>query len=637
MRLICGVFQLDGRDASETMLHAMVARMDVPRLRPAHRLWRAGPVGLAVLDFSARGATSLPEIAGVTIAADVRLDQPEIVRGWVGATATEQDDALLLAHLNRTGPSDLSRVLGDFAFAQWHGGNHHLTCGRDVFGIRPLSYVHLPGRLFAFASLPEALWGSGIVSKRVDVEALARRTAFMMRFDDSLVAGIQRLPPGHTIEVSRDRVALRRYWQLDRTAVGNRDCPPEEAARTLRGLVEEAIACRLPRTGEIGAHLSGGLDSSALSVLAARQLHQSGRRLRAYSFLDRQRNDITLEDETEFVKAVLAQEGDIDWTPIRLAAGAAACEGALDADKMKPLGAEEPDNAVCLHAEAQGVGLVLSGWGGDEAATFNGRGSFAELFLRGRWRKLGEEMSALKRERGWTVATIFRSEVLRYVLPNPVLNLARRLAGKKGGQKRAAQMFLRLMSTDIQDRIAASSRPMLAMVASGEENRWRLMTSPHIAERAEDWAQMGARHGLAFAFPLLDRRVVEFALSLPSALFLRGGFRRRLFRDAMVDVLPEAVRLRHQKFQPFPSHMIDLAESRDEFLARIDRYAQNNLISRTIDLKSLRKQVEAFPSPDQVRAEMHDNENPQDVGSMLTVSRILTMAAYLEQHGGDQE
>ena len=67
------------------------------------------------------------------------------------------------------------------------------------------------------------------------------------------------------------------------------------------------------------------------------------------------------------------------------------------------------------------------------------------------------------------------------------------------------------------------------MAADGRENRWRLMTSPHIAERAEDWAQTGARHGLAFVFPLLDRRVVEFALSLPSELFLRGGFRRRPF------------------------------------------------------------------------------------------------------------
>ncbi len=125
--------------------------------------------------------------------------------------------------------------------------------------------------------------------------------------------------------------------------------------------------CRLPRAGETGAHLSGGLDSSALSVLAARQLREQGRTLHAYSFLDRQRNDVTLEDESDFVKAVLEQEGDIDWTPVRPPGAAPASDDLLEADKMTPLRDDDPENTVCARAEEQGVGLILSGWGGDEA------------------------------------------------------------------------------------------------------------------------------------------------------------------------------------------------------------------------------------------------------------------------------
>jgi asparagine synthase (glutamine-hydrolysing) len=63
------------------------------------------------------------------------------------------------------------------------------------------------------------------------------------------------------------------------------------------------------------------------------------------------------------------------------------------ADKVTPLRADAPENAVCTRAEEQGVGLVLSGWGGDEGATFNGRGTLAELFLRGRWRTLAREVA----------------------------------------------------------------------------------------------------------------------------------------------------------------------------------------------------------------------------------------------------
>jgi asparagine synthase (glutamine-hydrolysing) len=249
-------------------------------------------------------------------------------------------------------------------------------------------------------------------------------------------------------------------------------CSPTEAARELRRLVDEAVKCRLPRNREIGAHLSGGLDSSSIAVLAARRLREEGRSLHAYSFLDRKRNDITLEDETEFVKAVLEQEGDIDWTPIRPPAALLERGEAVDVDKMTPLRADSPENAVCMRAEEQGVGLVLSGWGGDEGATFNGRGTFAELFLRSRWRTLAREVAALKRERGLLASRIFRSEVLSYLLPEPVMALARRIAGRKPNLQ---TLFGRTLSAAARCRLAASGGNGLSMAPDGRENRWRLM------------------------------------------------------------------------------------------------------------------------------------------------------------------
>jgi asparagine synthase (glutamine-hydrolysing) len=172
------------------------------------------------------------------------------------------------------------------------------------------------------------------------------------------------------------------------------------------------------------------------------------------------------------------------------------------------------------------------------------------------------------------------------------------------------------------------------MAPDGRENRWRLVTSPHIARRAEEWAQTGARHGLAFAFPLLDRRVVEFALSLPSELFLRGGFRRRPFRDAMADVLPETVRWRHLKYQPFPGHLLDLAESKDEFLARIDTYVGNDSVCRVIDLSHLRSQVEGFPPPERLREELRGHASASSTTAMVVAASALAAAEYLYQHGG---
>jgi asparagine synthase (glutamine-hydrolysing) len=386
-----------------------------------------------------------------------------------------------------------------------------------------------------------------------------------------------------------------------------------------------------PQGGEIGAHSSGGLDSSAISVLAARKLRDERRTLHAYSFLDRQRKDISLEDETKFVRAVVEQESDIDWTPIRPPAAVPASFKDMDADKMTPLGADVPENAVCVRAQEQGVGLMLSGWGGDEGATFNGRGTFVELLLRGRWRTLAREISALGRERGWPVTRILRSEILSYLVPEQLTDLAKRIARRDSNLR---TLLPQSLSSAARRRVAALRAAGVKLAPDGRENRWRLMTSPYITERAEVWAHIGARHGLAFAFPLLDRRVVEFSLSLPSELFLRGGFRRRAFRDAMADVLPESVRWRHQKYRPFPGRMLDLADGKDEFLARIDHLAGNQSVCRLFDLANLRRQVEAFPPLERLRRELCGDDNPTSDATMVVALSTFSAAEYLAQHSG---
>ena len=637
MRLICGLLQLDGACASRDLLDAMAAQMTVPRLRPSLNAWCDGRAGLAVVDFSKRDspALPLPQTSAAIMAADVRLDEPAALARMLDRKSPQAEDALLLDALAAYGAGGLDRVLGDFAFASWNYNAHIMMCGRDVFGVRPFVYAYQPSRLFAFASLAKALYGSGIVAKSVDEDALVRRLTRSLRFDDSIIAGIKRLPPAHVIKVSAQEINITRYWQLDRAAVATKRCSAQEAAREARGHVAQAVRCRLGRAGETGTHLSGGLNSSAIAVLAARQLREHGRKLHAYSLLDRQRTDVRLEDETEFVKAVVQQESDVDWTPIGPPKGISSNIDLIDLGTMKRLGADEPQNAVCRRAEAQGVELILSGWAGDEAISFNGKGVLAELFWRGRWRALTREIRAVSRGRVSAHFRTFRGEVLSYFwaawLPKSLVNLAQKVRGREPDLQ---TLLCRHLSAAACQRLAASSDEPPTMVGSGRDNRWRLITSAHIAERAEIEAEIGAQHGLAFAYPLLDRRVVEFALSLPSEFFLAGGFGRRLFRDAMEGVLPAVVRLRRSKYSSFPSRLIDLAASRDELLAKIDAYEKNEAVHRVIDLTYLRRQIAAFPTPEAVRDEFRRGGPPRSAAMMIAALQAVMAAAYLVQHGG---
>ena len=165
------------------------------------------------------------------------------------------------------------------------------------------------------------------------------------------------------------------------------------------------------------------------------------------------------------------------------------------------------------------------------------------------------------------------------------------------------------------------------------ELRWDAVASSRIAERAEALALIGAQHGLAYAFPLLDRRVVEFALTLPNEFFLREGIGRRPFRDAMRDLLPEPIYRRHDKRQIAPSRGVDLAGSRLELLEMIERLEKNEAVRRVIDLNHLKQEIEKFPPPEVVYESLRQGVPHPEQGRMLAVGRALLVGVFIEQHG----
>lgn len=613
MRLICGLFQLDDSAVEMAKVAAMAEQMSSKFCRntgrePVLRLWQGGPVAMGLLDFSREpdADSRIPTRDGQTLVADHRIDEYRLAGAKVetaerrpesksssssllseGMPVAEDDK--LLAFLSPDPVTRTEGAWGDFAFALWNQASERLVCGRDLFGIRPFAYVHVPGSFFAFASFPEALYRSGIVAERIDRQALARRTALVVRADDSLHGAIKRLPPAHTLEVSRAGLTLRPYWQPKLKLVGRSKASPQQAADEVRRLMEQAVIDRLPQRSVVGAHLSGGLDSSSLVVMAVRKLREQGRSLYAYSFLDRKPEDPRLaasvgEDETEYVKAVLAQEPGIEWEAV-LPPSMLEFKAPLDADTMQSCGTEDPEFVVCRSAAQHGVERMISGWGGDECITFNGRGALAEMFLAGHGIRFLREARALARTRKRTLRSVFWHEIVVWLRDRAVSKLRPKV-------QRVDGFLLSLLAPDLRPALSAESS--IQMVPSARENRLRLLLHGHIAERAENWAKVGAQFGMDFVFPMLDRRVIEYGLSMPSEMFLRGGFRRRLYRDAMVGVLPEMVRQRHEKYQPFPSLLLGFDTRCLETLKRFAEYEQCEAVQASFDLKRMRSVLKDY-------------------------------------------
>jgi asparagine synthase (glutamine-hydrolysing) len=627
MRLICGIVRLDGGAADERQLRAMAASMSRPAAVPKLGLWREGPAALAVLDFNP-GATAEPLAQGQSVmVADVRLDEPDRVARSLGI-APVQEDRLLAETLWRSGRDGVAALAGDFAFASWDSSRGVLTCGRDAIGVRPFNYAHVPGRLFAFASLPAAIHEAGLIPKRLDVEGFANRAGYQRR-DMSLLQGIDRLRPAHLLSVSAQGLSVERYWAIDRASLGRARDTPDMAAVKLRALIEEAVRCRIPSTGAVSAHLSGGLDSSAIAVIAARALRETGRRLRVYSFLDRQRHDVQLPDETEFVQEVLRQEPDIVWQAVRRSATRIAIPR-LDPDHHSVTPDYAPEAQACRLARDRGVQLILSGWGGDEGASFSGRGAMAELLMRGRLPTLVREIRALMEAQGAGLLPTLRATIFNYLAPEWVSRALTRLTGR-GPAAKAFTLQREFQGPKMRALFARSPQSRM-LTWNARYNSLRMLEAGHIAGKCERWAREGSRHGIAYAFPLLDRRVLEYALTLPSDYFLKGGVARAVFRDAMKGILPEAIRHRPSKYNPFPSNPIDRADLKDLFLERLDVFEASDFIHQWVDLGNLRRAIEESPSADDLRAQMAGNATPANAQRAALAATQIMFCEMLLQH-----
>lgn len=595
MRLIGGFLHLDGRPADPARLDAMAAAMVEPGLNPRITRHVDGPVALLTLDFAQSPASEPPAMEGagsVVLAADLRMDGPEGVA----------DAAGLASVLVRDGVAGLDRLSGDFAFAAWDARDRRLTCARDGFGVRPLFIAHQPGRLFAFASLPRGLHATGLVERVLDEEAVVAHVRFHpLPFSRSLFAGVARLEPGSWLRLGPDSPPVHgRHWRPGSADVGWRRMKPADAAAELSALVTEAVRRRLPMAGPVAAHLSGGLDSSAVTVLAARALRPSGRQLLAYSFVPAPFGPYRFGGEGPYLAPVLRQEPDIVWQPVSLQDPVAAVLPRMDTDQLLPMDPGIPETRIMADAAANGARMLLSGWGGDDGASYGvgSLGVLAEALLTGRWAYLAAEL----RHKGSARAAL---GALAGELLSPGQRQTLRVLLKRERPTSSAPCLLSGLLR--AGRADAWLHDRLPPPRQARHRRLELIRGPFLAQRAEYWALLGARHGVAVSFPLLDRQVVEFALSLPSLLFLREGWPRRLFRDAMVGVLPPEVCWKRSKRDVTPGVFMHIAGQRRLLLDRLAVWRRSSHITGLFDLDAVEKRLCELPAAEDLARILDDD------------------------------
>ncbi|TJW91342.1 MAG: asparagine synthase (glutamine-hydrolyzing) [Mesorhizobium sp.] len=160
----------------------------------------------------------------------------------------------------------VSELNGMFAYALWDTAKRELLLIRDRLGIKPLYYYPTQHGVL-FGSEPKAILANGLAERALDADGLRRTLSSVADPYNSVFRGMREVRPGHIVRVSRDGIQQMTYWQL--TDSGHTDDVPT-TVRRVRELLEDTVQRQLIADVPLCTLLSGGLDSSALTALAAR-------------------------------------------------------------------------------------------------------------------------------------------------------------------------------------------------------------------------------------------------------------------------------------------------------------------------------------------------------------------------------
>lgn len=564
---MCGIagFVADGsRKLLDEMTDCQVHRgpddrgIHIDRL-PDGRTVGLGSRRLAILDLSPRGRMPMgnPESGPLIVHNGEIYNYGELrsdLRRRGDCFRTETDTEVVLRLYERFGRDMVYRLNGMFSFAIWDVRRRRLLVARDRLGIKPL-YYHESGRGFFFASELKGLRAAGLGGE-VDWRAIWDYFSYLyVPSPRTAYRGIRELPPGHLLEYRVDdgESLVTRYWSpLEAADSGSEAITLPEARQRLQSLLRASVRQRLVSDVPLGVFLSGGIDSSVLVGLMA---EESSEPVKTFTVLFSGSNS-EFHDEQATARWVADRwNTDHHELPVDIS----------EPDEMLDLLScfDQPfgnptyylsyliSRSVRDHAK-----VALSGAGGDEL--FGGYPRYHAARWGSLLRRTPEWMARMGRRALDAVPDDYSSPTLRRLKvltegidPDPVRQYVNWVYYLHDGRKRAALRTERFgEATDSADCLRPYWEEGTGLDWLGQVQYVDLMTFlPDNILAYTDRTSMAT--SLEVRVPWLDHELVDFALSLPARLKIRGGTTKYLVRQTFGDYIPErTLRGRKKGFVP---------------------------------------------------------------------------------------
>ena len=452
---------------------------------------------------------------------------------------------LILAAFRKFGSACVEYLEGDFAFLIWDRHSRRVFCARDFTGRRPLFLAEWRGGLVVATSLDSIAALPGF-DPQVNLAAVGADAAGLLFScdDETCMRGVKSLRAGHTARWSAiEPLSTKRFWHP--SAKNVEPMSFDDAAVHLRELLATAVSERLSRIGPTAVWMSGGRDSTAVfaaGMCAIRGGKTKGELVpvcRSHPRGDTGREDETIEDIAR-CWSVNPHWTDAEHTPLF---PAISNRTRWSTEAFAPP-FEGLTRALARTGRALGAPIALDGYGGDFLFQVS-RVYLSDLVARGRVKRALRDWRAM--DAGKEGLRGFFHYGMQPLLPRWATTALR---AARGNQSLPASMQ-RTTPPWIDDRFVRQHSLVERFAALGPEGQ----TGPSAVEREAQFylthqffARVNAKmagfaldHGVELRSPLLDRRIVRFALSRPAEERNNAGDHKRLLRAAMRGLLPESV------------------------------------------------------------------------------------------------
>jgi asparagine synthase (glutamine-hydrolysing) len=467
---------------------------------------------------------------------------------------TRSDTETIVHAYEEWGDECVHQFRGMFAFAIWDAPKRRTLLVRDRLGVKPVYWAFVDGRLL-FASEIKAILESGLIQARANYgvisEVLATRYTSST---ETLFEGIYKLLPGHRLVFEDGRIRISQYWDLPLEGPDPEleRLPESQIVDRFRDLLQESVRLRLMADVPLGMFLSGGIDSSAVAALMAREIDRPVQTF-SVAFADRAFSELTYARQVAKAVGADAHEIVIDDRDFF---------GALPRLVWHE---DEPiahPSSVPLHFVSalarEHVKVVLTGEGSDELLA--GYGKYPRSLLN--WKAGGIYQRI--------VPQFMRSTIASSIVPHLPGTLGRYAQRSFLAMPRhPARMFfdnfagmpLHMQHQMLDPSLLAGPDPYASTLAYYEQASAStgvlgglLYTDvkTYLLELLMKQDQMSMSTSIESRVPFLDHVLVEFASRLPERFKLSGFTTKRILRQALHGVLPDSILTRPKMGFPVP-------------------------------------------------------------------------------------